>query len=93
MGIESYEELVSHIGHKIVCVEYGDKANVAVECETCMTVLLDFEKPSGRWVVDLESFTVEAETTEKAREAAEQEIALGKRVQIEAIREDDSLGV
>lgn len=48
MGIFSYEELRDHIGHKIVCVGYGSQllppANVAVECETCSTVLMDFDK-------------------------------------------------
>jgi hypothetical protein len=42
--------LKHHIGHKIVCVAYGageneqSPANVAVECETCNEVLMDFDK-------------------------------------------------
>lgn len=41
----AYDELRSHIGHNIVCVGYGDDvANVALECETCGMVLLDFDK-------------------------------------------------
>lgn len=39
MGAHSYEDLKKHVGHKIVCVTYGD-ANVAVECETCNSQLL-----------------------------------------------------
>jgi len=50
MGAHSYEDLRNHIGHKIVCVAYSDgeneqsPANVAVECETCNEVLMDFDK-------------------------------------------------
>jgi len=51
MGAWDYEDLKRHVGHEIVCVTYGDgpndqsPANVAVECETCNEVLLDFDKP------------------------------------------------
>jgi len=55
MSADSYKELKRHVGHKIVCVSYGnppwkisDKnpicANVAIECETCNEVLLDYDK-------------------------------------------------
>jgi hypothetical protein len=64
-----YEELLKHVGHKIVCVAYGmpsklDRrtylrktvirkktveeqlpANVAVECDTCHVVIMDFDRP------------------------------------------------
>jgi hypothetical protein len=43
MGTWSFEELYPHIGHDIVCVIYGDQ-NVAIECETCMCVLVDFDR-------------------------------------------------
>jgi hypothetical protein len=35
--------LLVHAGHKIVCVKHGD-VKVAVECETCGEVLMDFDK-------------------------------------------------
>ena len=44
MSTTNYEELIQHKGHKIVCVTYGDDVNVALECETCNMVLLDFDK-------------------------------------------------
>lgn len=44
MSVSSYQELLAHRGHKIVVVTYGDDDNVAVECETCCEVLLDFDK-------------------------------------------------
>jgi hypothetical protein len=42
-----FDELIPHVGHDIVCVAYGDPLepdNVAVECETCGTVLIDFNR-------------------------------------------------
>jgi hypothetical protein len=49
MGVIDYEDLRRHIGHKIVCVCYGEKGkdpdNVAIECEDCNEVLLDFDRP------------------------------------------------
>ena len=48
MSVSNFEELKHHIGHNIVCVGYGhpaDPANVAVECEDCNEVLLDYNHP------------------------------------------------
>jgi hypothetical protein len=50
MSAYDYESLKYHIGHAIVCVGYGDAANpvnVAVECETCNTVLMDYDHPDN----------------------------------------------
>jgi hypothetical protein len=47
MSVSNFEELKYHIGHKIVCVAYGFKTillNVALECETCGCILLDYDK-------------------------------------------------
>lgn len=38
-----YEKLKEHIGHKIVCVAYGDTndpVDVCIECEDCWCVLV-----------------------------------------------------
>lgn len=53
MGVTNFEELEKHEGHEITCISYTDKKtrekrNVAVECETCHEVLLDFDKGQGR---------------------------------------------
>jgi Lar family restriction alleviation protein len=45
MGAHSYSDLMEHVGHKIECVTYANGANVAVECLTCSTVLMDFDRP------------------------------------------------
>ena len=52
MGSHSYEDLRRHIGHKIVCVGYGATTstlpvNVAIECEDCCEVLMDYDKPEA----------------------------------------------
>ena len=49
MSAHNYDELRNHIGHKIVCVAYGKYPeiapdNVAIECEDCNEVLLDYDK-------------------------------------------------
>lgn len=59
MGVHSFEDLIHHVGHKISCVVYGNInsekgnagsaqmyniANVAVECEDCNMVLMDFDR-------------------------------------------------
>lgn len=44
MSCMSYLDLHRHVGHQIVCVEYGNWENVAVECETCHEVLMDFNR-------------------------------------------------
>jgi len=43
-----YHDLTGHIGHEIVVARYGadEPVNVAIECETCGTVLLEFDKPT-----------------------------------------------
>jgi len=55
MAATDYKDLKRHVGHKIVCVEYGltdwsglgvvdPSFNVAVECEDCSEVLLDYDR-------------------------------------------------
>lgn len=50
MAVHSFHDLRKHIGHRIVCVAYGDgenpeaTMNVAIECETCNEVLVDFDR-------------------------------------------------
>lgn len=50
MAVNKYEELKQHFGHNIVIACYGEKKdpeNVAIECETCSEVLLDYDKPES----------------------------------------------
>jgi len=51
MGIDlrnGYRDLKQHIGHELHMSGYGDEddwENVAIECLTCMEILLDFDRP------------------------------------------------
>ena len=43
-----YQDLLEHIGHKLVCVHYGlgtNPVSAAIECEDCGVVLVDFNIP------------------------------------------------
>lgn len=55
MGVSSYDDLRSHIGHKVAVVCYGkegqDPHNVAIECEDCGCVLFDFDRPNKPYVI------------------------------------------
>ena len=42
MASANYAELNAHFGHKIVIANYAEE-NVAVECEDCFEVLIDFD--------------------------------------------------
>jgi hypothetical protein len=53
VACSKYDDLLRHVGHRVVVVSYGpgheyggDVENVAVECETCGEVLLDFDHPN-----------------------------------------------
>jgi hypothetical protein len=67
MGAHDYEDLKHHVGHNIVCVAYGSgenehsPANVAVECETCNEVLMDFDKYiyTMNFITDLQRGAIE----------------------------------
>ena len=39
---EHVEFLKEHVGHKIVCVMYGEQ-NIAIECESCNQVLMNYD--------------------------------------------------
>jgi hypothetical protein len=46
MAAHTMEDLIYHMGHEIVIAKYGSgdtTTNVAIECETCYSVLFDLE--------------------------------------------------
>lgn len=55
--VHNFNQLRQHVGHHIVCVEYGNDdagvVNVALECEDCGEVLLDFDKPADSGYIPL----------------------------------------
>lgn len=44
MSVQTYNDLADHYGHDVVIAIYGEGENVAIECEECSEVLLDFDK-------------------------------------------------
>lgn len=47
MSVMNFNELFGHVGHDTRVVYYGeqyDVRNVAIECDDCQCVLLDFDK-------------------------------------------------
>ena len=50
MSVNSYLELLEHVGHEVVCITYAlpdeEPVNVALECATCGVVLLDYDNES-----------------------------------------------
>jgi hypothetical protein len=43
MSVQTYNELADHYGHSLNVAIYGDQTNIAIECENCNEVLLDFD--------------------------------------------------
>ena len=55
MSATDYNDLSRHIGHKVEVVSYAE-VNVAIECEDCSEVLLDFDKSECEihtWVLQM----------------------------------------
>ena len=42
MAAQNYQDLIEHQGHKVSIYTYQNE-NVAVECEDCFQVLVDFD--------------------------------------------------
>ena len=47
MSATNFEELYKHYGHSVVVARYtgldGEAVNVAIECEQCQEILLDYD--------------------------------------------------
>ena len=44
--MSSYDKMLKHVGHKIVVAYYGEMPkpqNIAIECEDCHEVLIDYD--------------------------------------------------
>ncbi|MCG3207218.1 MAG: hypothetical protein FOGNACKC_00818 [Anaerolineae bacterium] len=78
MAANCYADLMAHVGHELVCVTYAGGANVAVECETCHEVVLDFDRPPDgeplfrvEWCV---GYTVPASKVGETRQAVTDDV-------------------
>lgn len=45
MAVDNYADMLRHAGHDVTVVTYAQGENVAVECETCGEVLVDYDRP------------------------------------------------
>ena len=54
MSATNFEELYKHYGHNVVVAQYTEQdnepVNVAIECNDCDEVLMDYDKESNKWV-------------------------------------------
>ena len=48
MSVQTFDELVTHYGHSVVVARYttivGTVQAVAIECEDCQEILIDYDK-------------------------------------------------
>jgi hypothetical protein len=44
VSVQNYADLSAHQGHNLTVALYGEGVNVAIECEECHEVLLDYDK-------------------------------------------------
>ena len=61
MSVHTFDELLSHAGHKIECVYYGTEhqaVNTAIECITCGQVLIDLSPGQTVGVDDNDGKTI-----------------------------------
>ena len=42
--MSEFDRVLSHLGHKLEVAVYGDNENVAIECLTCMEVVVDYDQ-------------------------------------------------
>lgn len=47
MTVFDYHDLLAHVGHSFECIVYGDKQNVALACNDCYEVIIDFDRPDS----------------------------------------------
>lgn len=49
MAVSGFDDLAGHVGHNVGVVAYGSAesgtVNVAIECDDCGEVLVDFDRP------------------------------------------------
>jgi hypothetical protein len=44
MTMSNFDRVLSHLGHELEVAIYGDNENVAIECLTCMEVVVDYDQ-------------------------------------------------
>jgi hypothetical protein len=53
MSVQNFDELYAHYGHEVVVARYtgrdNNPLNVAIECNDCNEVLVDYDKERVTW--------------------------------------------
>ncbi len=44
LKMSNFDRVLSHLGHELEVAVYGDNENVAIECLTCMEVVVDYDQ-------------------------------------------------
>ena len=65
MAVFDYYGLLAHVGHSFECVVYGDKQNVALACNDCHEIIIDFERPDFNDVPTIEALAKSLTENEK----------------------------
>ena len=47
--MSNFDKVLSHLGHELEVAVYGDNENVAIECLTCMEVVVDYNQSECRY--------------------------------------------
>lgn len=66
MAVFDYQGLLAHVGHSFECVVYGDKQNVALACNDCHEVIIDFDRPDFGNAPSVEEIAESLTENEKA---------------------------
>lgn len=67
---KDFEMLKEHVGHKIICVMYGDNTEASIECEKCNEVLYSVKRHEEMTLSDIEHLITSnlPPTTERSKE-------------------------
>ena len=90
-NISGYDGLKAHFGHRITIACYGktkDPRNLAIECEGCNEVLLDFDRPTPK-ERKAEKARIERPAVEQARRSAADQALAEAKLDVEVIDVDN----
>lgn len=78
MAVFDYHDLLAHVGHSFECVIYGEKQNVALACNDCHEVIINFDCPDFDNALSdhLHYLTTNCECEEIAKNLTENEKAI-----------------
>ncbi|MDZ4877766.1 MAG: hypothetical protein CLLPBCKN_007201 [Chroococcidiopsis cubana SAG 39.79] len=66
MAVFDYHGLLAHVSHSFECIVYGDNQNVALACNDCHEVIIDFDRPDFDNASSIEEIAKSLTENEKA---------------------------